>query len=122
MDISIGPTQGYPAARADLPVATGGARPQGDAPGSGSSSVAASAPASRPSGSELADAVQSGNKALQVHSNALEFQVDDKSHQSLVKVVDTQTQQVIRQIPSEEFLRIAQGIDDYQAHLIHEKA
>ena len=37
----------------------------------------------------------------------LEFRVDDSTHQIVVLVHDTQTGEVIRQIPSEEVLRIA---------------
>jgi flagellar protein FlaG len=80
------------------------------------------APAALPSAAALKDAVQAGTKALQQFNQSLEFQIDEKSKQSVVRVVDTQTKEVIRQIPTPEFLRIAENIDAFQAHLIHEKA
>jgi flagellar protein FlaG len=76
-----------------------------------------------PSGADLKSAIEAGSKALQGFNQSLEFQIDEKSKQSVVKVVDTQTKEVIRQIPTPEFLRIAENIDSYvQAHLLHEKA
>ncbi|MCC7122695.1 MAG: flagellar protein FlaG [Gammaproteobacteria bacterium] len=38
---------------------------------------------------------------------ALQFSVDEESGETVVKVVDTETKEVIRQIPSEELLAIA---------------
>jgi len=77
---------------------------------------------SAPARLDLKAAIEAGSKALQNQNQALEFQIDEKSHQSVVKVVDTQTNQVIRQMPSEEFLKMAEGIDQFQTHLLHEKA
>ncbi len=122
MDIRIAPTVNF------APVGVDHSGPSGTMPaqagvGATGAGITGNLPVqSPPTGAELSAAVDKGNKALQTRSSALEFQIDDKSHQSVVKVVDTQTRQVIRQIPSVEFLNIAQGIDDYQAHMIHEKA
>lgn len=41
----------------------------------------------------------------------LEFSVDDSSGRTVVTVRDGSTEEVIRQIPSEEALRLASGID-----------
>jgi flagellar protein FlaG len=40
----------------------------------------------------------------------------------VVKVVDTETDQVIRQIPSEEMLAIARNIDRLQGLLVKQEA
>ena len=71
---------------------------------------------------DLKAAIEAGSKALQNQNQTLEFQIDEKSHQSVVKVVDTQTNEVIRQMPSEEFLKMAESIDSFQTRLLHEKA
>lgn len=71
---------------------------------------------------DLKSAIEAGSKALQGLNQALEFQIDPDSKQAVVKVVDTETNQVIRQMPSEQFLQMAQQIQAFQAHLIQDKA
>ncbi|MEM7280092.1 MAG: flagellar protein FlaG [Pseudomonadota bacterium] len=47
----------------------------------------------------------------------LQFSVDDSSGRTVIKVLDPQTDEVIRQIPSEEILRLAARISDAQSLL-----
>lgn len=47
-------------------------------------------------------------------SNTLEFQIDDSTGRTLVKILDTETQKVVRQVPSEEMLIIARALDRMQ--------
>jgi flagellar protein FlaG len=86
---------------------------------SGSGGGASSAGVSLP---DLKAAITAGSKALQGLNQSLEFQIDPDSKQSVVKVVDTETNQVIQQIPSREFLQMAQNIEAFQAQLIRDKA
>lgn len=51
-------------------------------------------------------------------NSQLEFSVDEETGQSIVKVLDRQTKEVIRQIPSEEMLQIAEGLDRYKEGLL----
>ena len=51
---------------------------------------------------------------LQTLNRHLSFSVDDKSERTIVSVVDQSSGDVIRQIPSEEILRIAEKIKDLQ--------
>jgi flagellar protein FlaG len=124
MDISTLRLPNLPSiAEPTVPAASVRATPAGEGPPPATAPAAGTAKARfEPSLPDLKTAVEAGSKALQSINQSLEFQIDDKSKQSVVKVVDTQTQEVIRQIPSPEFLRMAQNIDEYQAHLIHEKA
>lgn len=50
------------------------------------------------------------------------FAMDEESGKTIVKIVDTATQQVLRQFPSEEALSIAHSIDKMQGLLIRDKA
>lgn len=50
----------------------------------------------------------------------LQFRTDDQSGRLVVSVVDTRDGTLLRQWPSEVVLRIAQHLDEYQAHLIQE--
>jgi flagellar protein FlaG len=52
----------------------------------------------------LKSAAETGNSLFQATNRSLQFQVDDSSKVVVVKVVDTESGKVIRQIPSEEML------------------
>lgn len=72
---------------------------------------------------ELAKAVKNINKHLQERSQDLEFLVDSDSNRTIVKIVDKNTKETLRQIPSEEALEIAKAIDvAIQGLLIRQKA
>ena len=55
-------------------------------------------------------------------ANNLQFTVDEDTGIDVVKVVDTDTKEVIRQFPSEEILAIAKAIDQLQGLLVKDKA
>jgi flagellar protein FlaG len=74
------------------------------------------------SASQLATALQSINKALQDLSPNLEFTVDADSNRTVVKVLDQQTKEVIRQMPSAEALEISKALDKLQGLLVRQKA
>lgn len=71
-----------------------------------------------PNMEQLAQAVKSLNKAMETRSQGLEFSIDSDSHRTVVKVVDQKTKDVIRQIPSEEALQIAQALEQAQGGLL----
>jgi flagellar protein FlaG len=68
------------------------------------------------------DAITAANKAMQLLSKGLEFSVDPDSKKVVVRLVDSETRQVIRQFPSEEILSIARSIDRMQGLLLNHKA
>ncbi len=59
---------------------------------------------------QLNDAVSQLNDYVQSVSRDLQFEVDNKMGQTIVKVVDQETRQVIRQIPDEVALRLAEKL------------
>jgi flagellar protein FlaG len=75
-----------------------------------------------PSLDQVKQAVQQINSAMQSNARGLEFSLDDESDRTIVKVVDTQTQKVIRQIPTEEALAIAKSLEKAIGSLVKEKA
>lgn len=79
-------------------------------------------PDQAPSLPQVIEAVQDINKTLQLLAPNLEFSVDNDSQRTIVKVVDQQTQEVIRQMPSAEALEIAKALDRVQGLLIRQKA
>ena len=78
--------------------------------------------AETPNQSQVEDAVKSINSMMKSLSPNLEFSVDDETNRTVVKVVDKQTNEVIRQLPSQEALEIAKAVDHLQGLLIREKA
>ena len=80
-------------------------------PSASSPAEATSAPASVPAPGQVKQAVQMINKAIQTFSRNLEFSFDDAAvGKTVVKVVDKETGDMIRQIPSEETLAIARAL------------
>jgi flagellar protein FlaG len=70
----------------------------------------------------LKAAMDAGTQSLKQISPALEFQIDPDTKQTVVRVVDTTNNEVIKQIPSAEFLRISSAIEGLQKNLLDEKA
>lgn len=74
-----------------------------------------------PSIAQLQRLIVSMNKAIQQSNSNLEFTIDKDSEKILVKLIDTSTGEVIRQIPSDEVLAIAQSIEQMQQGLLLNK-
>ena len=72
--------------------------------------------------SSVRQAVDDINRSEQVRSNGLRFKVDEETEKTVVSVIDQKTEEVIRQIPSEEALAIAQSLEQAIGNLIKEKA
>jgi flagellar protein FlaG len=70
----------------------------------------------------LSEALESINKAMREQSANLEFSVDGESDRTIVRVVDLETKEVIRQVPTKEALEIAKAIDRMQSLLVDYKA
>ena len=78
-----------------------------------------------PSSVQLSNAVDVINVVMRQSNHSLEFSVDTSSKMPIVKVMDTETGVLIRQIPSEETLAISQSIDEFlhrQGLLLEQKA
>ena len=52
----------------------------------------------------------------------LKFSIDEDTGKTIVKLLDTQTQEVIRQFPTEEAISIARTLDKVQGMLFSDKA
>ena len=70
-----------------------------------------------PTHQQLQQAVQAINRKL-AYSTALEFSVDQGTKATVVKVVDKDSGEVIRQIPSDAALAIAASIGEFQKGLL----
>ncbi|MBB3211005.1 flagellar protein FlaG [Herbaspirillum sp. Sphag1AN] len=71
---------------------------------------------------DVANAVDKLNDFARQNASDLDFSQDKETGKTIVRVVDTATDTVIRQIPSEEAIAIAKSIDKMQGVLINHKA
>jgi len=70
--------------------------------------------AEAPAGEQQAvdQVVSSLNEMVQNLHRNLQFSVDEESGDTVIKVVDSETNEVVRQIPSEEIVRLRQHMRD----------
>jgi flagellar protein FlaG len=94
------------------------ARPSQPASQDGTSST----PAAPPGHDQVREAVQEIRRVVAPVAQSLQFSIDEATGKTVVRVVDSATQEVIRQIPSEEVLAIARALDRLQGLLLKGKA
>lgn len=75
---------------------------------------------------EVRQAVEQLNRYIQTVQRNLQFSVDQDSGATVVKVIDAKTDTVIRQIPSEESLKLARQLvedkNDAPLHIFSSRA
>ena len=52
----------------------------------------------------------------------LQFSIDEDTGKTVIKIMDSQTQEIIRQIPSQEAISIAKTLDKVQGLLLSDQA
>jgi len=70
----------------------------------------------------LTGAVNKLNEYVAPALQTIEFSLDQESERMIVKVVDTATQKVLRQIPNEEVLAISKTLDKLNGLVIRQTA
>lgn len=75
-----------------------------------------------PTKEEVREAVKEIRQNVGGNSTNLQFSVDEASGRTIVSVIDSETRQVVRQIPSEEIMRMARAMDRMQGLLFNGKA
>ncbi len=71
---------------------------------------------------QISQALEEVKQALPNMARNLQFSVDEDSGRTVVKVVDTNSNEIIRQIPSEELLAIAKTLTSSKGLLIKQEA
>jgi len=71
---------------------------------------------------ELVTAVKKLNELVAPALQTVQFSLDDQSERMVVKVVDTASKQVLRQIPNEEVLAMSKTLDKLQGLMIRQTA
>jgi len=91
--------------------------PAAPATASATARVKAAGAAEEP-GTGLKQAVERINASLPPSNQGIEFAIDEDSDRVIVKVVDRETREVLRQMPTQEALDIAKALDRTQGLLI----
>ena len=78
------------------------------------------APAENPE--SVREAVAAINRAAKALNNSVQLSLDSSSGRAIVRVVDSETGALIRQIPSEEALELRRALDRIAGLLIHRTA
>ncbi|MGJ9418146.1 flagellar protein FlaG [Massilia sp. CMS3.1] len=110
-----------------MAVAGNGQRPSVDGAGK-MAAYASAAPAAPvdtgrpPQRAELSNAVADLNKVAQAASQGVRFSIDEETGRTVVKVVDTQTDKVLRQIPTVEALKLWRSIEQMQGVMLRDTA
>jgi flagellar protein FlaG len=66
----------------------------------------------RQAAEQVARRIEEASRHLEQVSRRLRFEVDDSSGRMIVAIVDSETSEVIRQIPAEEMLEVARRLDE----------
>jgi flagellar protein FlaG len=90
--------------------------------GSPNAAATPATPPARPDPQALDQAVQKLNAAMAERSSNITFSIDEDSGKTLVKVIDSQSKDVLMQIPSQEALAIDKQIDRFQGLLVKTRA
>lgn len=75
-----------------------------------------------PGQEQLRDAVGKIEQLVSPSASDLRFSIDEDTGITVVKLIDTQTQTVLRQIPTQEVIEISKALDKLQGLLVKDKA
>lgn len=76
----------------------------------------------QPTREVVAKAAEQIQSFVQSMGRNLSFSVDSTTGYHIVRVTNPQTGEVVRQLPTEELIRIAQSFEQLNATLVHQKA
>jgi flagellar protein FlaG len=80
-------------------------------------------PQPQPQPAQVQKAIEAFKQQIDTKApNSLAFSVDSANGKTIVRITDAETGEVIRQIPSEEMVAIAQSLDKLQGMLLQGKA
>jgi flagellar protein FlaG len=111
--------QAKPPATSNGPAASG-VSVKTAAPATSSAEVKQATPAGKAvehNSEQLSAAVSKLNDYVQNVQRTLNFSIDKDTGVTVVKVFDSETKELVRQIPAEETLKLAASIDDQLANL-----
>lgn len=79
-------------------------------------------PSQEPDANTVKDAVERVKQFVQSAASDVQFSIDEESGMRVIKVVDKETQEIIRQMPSKEVVELAKALDKLQGLMIKQTA
>lgn len=76
----------------------------------------------QPNAKEMQQAVENLNRVIATSLQSIHFSMDEESGRIIVKVLDSETQKVLRQVPNTEVLAISKNLARLQGLVISDKA
>ncbi|WP_047284526.1 MULTISPECIES: flagellar protein FlaG [Pseudomonas] len=123
MDMSVKLNLSYPAAKPATPVADKPVeKPREVVPAVAKTETQDSKKEAQTEQEKLKMAVQEIEKFVQSVKRNLEFSIDEPSGKVVVKVIASDSGEVVRQIPNEEVLKLANSLNDASSLLFSAKA
>ena len=114
MDMSVKLNQSYPAVASQAPVTPQASPIPAD--------VKIVTPVEQPKRADLEQAVTDIRDFVQATQRNLDFSIDDSTGKVVVKVIATDSGEVIRQLPTEAALKLAESLSDASSLLFDDKA
>jgi flagellar protein FlaG len=81
-----------------------------------------STPATAPTKEQVEQAAARVKEVLRGSTSRLEIEIDSNLHKVVVKIVNGESGEIIRQIPAQELLDLAKHLDDPKGFLVQERA
>lgn len=75
-----------------------------------------------PTAAELKQMIEKANENLKINNSDLQFEMDQEASRMIVKVIDRDTKEVLRQFPSTEMVELAKAIEKMQGVLVSKTA
>ena len=116
----VSATSGYSAAAAPPP--RPGTPSEPATPKIGASKAVPQGADAPPTLREVREAVQKIEQVMGSNAQDLRFSIDQDTGTTVIKLIDTQTETVLRQIPTVEAIEISKALNKLQGLLVREKA
>lgn len=71
---------------------------------------------------EIIDGIESANEKIEIYNRRLEFSIHEKTKDIMIKIVDSDTDEVIREIPPKKILDLVANMLERAGLLVDEKA
>ncbi|NLM74436.1 MAG: flagellar protein FlaG [Clostridiaceae bacterium] len=69
----------------------------------------------------LEKAIERANKAMEVQNRQLQFEIHEKTKEIMVKIIDSETKEVVREIPPEKLLDMFASMLEFAGLLVDER-
>ncbi len=69
---------------------------------------------------DVAAVVETLNRSVKSYNDRISFTYNDKANSVIMKIIDTETSEVVREIPAKDAVKLLESIQDYIGMLVDE--